>query len=170
MGNQTNREEFNDSPLRCNETHGIRYTISSPPWELTKSEWVELGHEPRKIKVHEVVETAVYDLFCPEVKLACQEVDSLIVEAPHDSDITDQLLATATSLQVNLNGPATAFYGPDVKYFILFCGIFSPKRSPVKYWDKYEQVFVKLLARNDCQNVVFWQAIVLFFMRFYPQI
>jgi len=57
-----------------------------------------------------------------------------------------------------------------VKFFILFCGIFSPKRSPLKHWEKYEPVFVKLLAKNCRQNVAFWQAIVLFFMRFYPQI
>jgi hypothetical protein len=152
-----------------NETHAMRYTQSSP-WELTFTELVEVGPEPRSPSVKEVVETGVYDLFCDEVKLACLEVDSIIVAANDDADITDQLLATAATLQMNLNGPATAFFGPDVKYFILFCGIFNPKRSPVEHWVKYEQVFVKLLAKNCWQNVVFWQAIVLFFMRFYPQI
>lgn len=37
---------------------------------------------------------------------------------------------------------------PDYKIYILMCGIFGSKRSPVKHWPNYEELFTKLASEH----------------------
>ena len=59
------------------DTHDMSCTVSSP-WELTFTIAVEKEPETKVREVIECVKTTEYDLFCDEVKLACQEIDSII--------------------------------------------------------------------------------------------
>lgn len=76
---------------------------------------------------------------------------------------TDDLLKQARNAQIALN------VTPDYKYYILMTGIFNPKRSMVNHWAKYAPVFTKL-ASNDGEDGMkrVFQAIILFFVRAYP--
>jgi hypothetical protein len=37
---------------------------------------------------------------------------------------------------------------PDYKIYILMCGIFSVKRSPIKHWAAYEHIFKQLATEH----------------------
>jgi len=54
---------------------------------------------------------------------------------------------------------------PDYKLYILMCGIFSVKRSPIKHWSLYESIFQELSGEHKEGQKRVFQAIILLFMR-----
>lgn len=65
-------------------------------------------------------------------------------------------------MQISLN------ITPDYKYWILFCGLFSKTRNVVKFWEKYEQAFLWLVAQDapgmGMKHLL--QTIILYFLYF----
>ena len=53
-------------------------------------------------------------------------------------------------------------------HYVALCGIFSPKRNIVKYWDLNEELFLRLV-KNDGKLGIdhFMQSVVLYFIRMY---
>jgi len=40
---------------------------------------------------------------------------------------------------------ATLTFGPEFRYWVLFCGLFSPERNPVRHWVEHEKAFMELV-------------------------
>lgn len=72
----------------------------------------------------------------------------------------DQLLLDVKVMQFKLNVTA------DYKFFILFHGIFSPARNILKYWTKYENVFLSLVKEfGSVGGDRLMQTILIYFRR-----
>ena len=76
----------------------------------------------------------------------------------------DDVLSEVRQIQFQLN------ITRDYKFYILLCGLFSPKYSIVKNWSKFEKAFEKLVKEDgEKGSVHLFQAIVLFFIKKYPE-
>ena len=53
-------------------------------------------------------------------------------------------------------------------HYIALCGVFSPSRNIVKYWDLNEELFIKLVNIDGKLGLEhFMQSLVLYFVRKY---
>ena len=75
----------------------------------------------------------------------------------------DDILSEARQIQFQLNITA------DYKFYIVLCGLFNPKHNIVKHWSKYEKVFDKLVKEDEKGSIHLFQAIILFFIKKYPE-
>lgn len=61
-------------------------------------------------------------------------------------------------------------FGSEFRYWVLFCGLFSPERNPVKHWKSHEGLFLELVKQDGVRGGKhLLQAIVLFFSRKYTE-
>ena len=81
-----------------------------------------------------------------------------------ESASIDDILSEVRQIQFQLN------ITKDYKFYILLCGIFHPKHNIVKNWSTYEKAFEKLVKEDgEKGSVHLFQAIVLFFIKKYPE-
>lgn len=65
---------------------------------------------------------------------------------------------------------ASLGFGPEFRYWIIFCGLFGPERNPVKYWREHEALFLELVRQDGVRGgKQLLQAIILFFTRRHPE-
>ena len=84
----------------------------------------------------------------------------LMVEEP---DITNEELVTY--LQEN---KAKANLTEESLHYIALCGVFSPKRNIVKYWDLNQELFISLVKIDGKHGLEhFMQSLILYFIRKY---
>jgi hypothetical protein len=61
-------------------------------------------------------------------------------------------------------------FGAEFRYWVLFCGLFSPERNPVRHWVEYEKIFMELVKQDGTRGgKQLLQAVILFFTRKYPE-
>ena len=76
----------------------------------------------------------------------------------------EEVLETLRNQQVSMN------FTNDYKYYILLYGLFNNERNIIKNWTKYEDYFMELLKVDGKIGIKhLMQAIVLYFIRRYPQ-
>jgi hypothetical protein len=66
---------------------------------------------------------------------------------------------------------ASLGFGPEFRYWIIFCGLFGPDRNPVKHWRDHEALFLELVRQDGVRGgKQLLQAIILFFTRRHPEL
>jgi len=66
---------------------------------------------------------------------------------------------------------ASLGFGPEFRYWIIFCGLFGPERNPVKHWREHEPLFLELVRQDGVRGgKQLLQAIILFFTRRHPEL
>jgi hypothetical protein len=81
-----------------------------------------------------------------------------------DKATPEQILEETKRLQVSMN------FSSEYKYYILMCGLFNNERNIIKNWKSYEKCFMNLVEADGKIGIKqLLQAIIIFFIRKYPQ-